>query len=218
MNNIIFIAPPAAGKGTMSSLISNKYFIPHISTGDLLRNKIKEDNEEAKTISDEIAKGNLISDEIVNNLVRERLSLADADSGFILDGYPRTLNQATKLDELLRELNKEKIIVIYLDVDKKTAQKRALSRLVCSKCHKIYNITIEEAKPTVDGICDQCGTLLDFRPDDTEESFNKRFETYLLETEPLLKYYDNKKVLYKVNSKDTKTTFEAIERIMMGQK
>ena len=153
MNNIIFIAPPAAGKGTMSTLVSQNYNIPHISTGNLLREKMKEDTEEGRFIKNELQKGNLINDETMNSLVKNRLSLNDTDNGFILDGYPRTKDQAIKLDELLSLLNKT-IVVIYLNIDKETALKRTLGRLMCPKCHKIYNKFNSEMIPKTENICD----------------------------------------------------------------
>lgn len=217
MKNIIFIAPPAAGKGTMSSLVSKNYNIPHISTGNLLREKIKENTEQGRFIKDEIQKGNLITDEIMNNLVKERLSSNDTLNGYILDGYPRTIDQAIKLDELLISLNKS-IIVIYLKIDQETALKRSLGRLICPKCNKIYNTSNPEMMPLKENTCDDCNILLESRIDDNEESFNKRFDLYLKETKPLLDYYKNQNKLYEVDSYNANDTYKKIEEILNGDK
>lgn len=215
MKNIIFIAPPAAGKGTMSSLLSKNYNIPHISTGNLLREKAKENTEQGIFVKEEMQKGNLISDEIMNILVKERLSLHDTSNGYILDGYPRTLDQAIKLDEILKALNKD-VIVIYLKIDQETALKRSLGRLMCPKCNKIYNTSNIEMMPLKDNICDDCNVMLEGRIDDNEESFNKRFDLYLKETKPLLEYYKNQNKLFEVDSYNADDTYKEIEIILNG--
>ena len=156
MRNIIFIAPPAAGKGTQSDLLVKKYGYAHISTGDLLRNEVSSGTELGKKLDDILKSGSLVSDEIVTKLLKKRLEADDIQNGFILDGYPRTVNQAISLTDLAKELNIDLGIAIYLDMDKETAMHRALGRVTCPKCKRGYNKYEEILKPKVDMICDDC--------------------------------------------------------------
>ena len=216
MKSLIFIAPPAAGKGTMAQLISTNYNMPHISTGDLLRDA-QDDSERGKYIASEISQGHFVSDELIYELVTERISKSDCDNGYILDGFPRNLEQAKEYENILKKLNKDFGIVIYLSVDKDIAMRRTAGRIVCSKCGAVFNDLIEKSKPKVEGICDKCGSTLVKRADDTPETFIKRFDTYVAKTEPLIKYYEDKKVLYQVDSsKDKDTAYNEIVKILEG--
>lgn len=198
MKNIIFIAPPAAGKGTASALVCEKYNIPHISTGDLLRDEIANQTKLGVEIKDAMARGEFVSDEVITKLLKKRLSLKDAKKGYILDGYPRNIKQAEIYDDLLKELSYDMGVVIFLDIDKDTAMKRALSRVVCSKCGLSYNLDNKELSPIKEGICDACGGELKTRGDDNKETFITRFDTYMKETYPLIKYYEKKNNLVKI--------------------
>lgn len=219
MKNIIFIAPPAAGKGTQSKLVSKKYNIPHISTGDLLRNVINSGSELGKNIKAEIDKGYFVSDEIILELLKTRLNQDDCNAGYILDGFPRNLNQAKEYDNLLESLNKDVGYVILLDLDKEIAKKRIVGRLSCKNCGSVYNEYINEAMPKNKGICDKCNIELSRRSDDNEETFEERYNTYLKETEPLINYYQNKGCLYRVNSGvSLERIFEEIVRIIGSSK
>ena len=219
MKSIIFIAPPAAGKGTQSKLVSAKYNIPHISTGDLLRSVINSGSELGKSIKAEIDKGNLVSDELILDLLKTRLNQDDTKNGYILDGFPRNLNQAKEYDNLLKSLNKELGYVILLDLDKETAKNRITGRLSCKTCGSVYNEYIEESKPKNKGLCDKCNTELSKRTDDNEETFEERYNTYLKETEPLINYYENKGCLYRVNSGvSLDSVFEEIVHIIGSSK
>ena len=199
MKNIIFIAPPAAGKGTVSARICDKYNIPHISTGDLLRDEIKNSTKLGLEIKDAMARGEFVSDEVITKLLKKRLSNKDCKKGYILDGYPRNVNQAIVYDKLLEELDFDLGKVILLDIDKDVAMQRALSRLVCSKCGLSYNLLNNELSPVKEGICDSCGSPLKSRSDDNEETFINRFNTYMNETFPLVDYYEKKNNLVKNN-------------------
>lgn len=211
MKNIIFIAPPAAGKGTQSELLISKYGYEHISTGDLLRNEIKSGSDLGKELDSMMKSGSLISDEIVNRLLINALS--NITKPFILDGYPRTISQALKLDEILASLNKSVDVVVYLDVEEELAMKRATGRLSCKSCNRIYHKYF--SKPRVEGICDDCGSSLISRADDTPDTFKIRYDTYMSNTKPLLDFYSNKNILVKVDAnKEADETFSEIEKVI----
>lgn len=211
MKNIIFIAPPAAGKGTQSELLISKYGYEHISTGDLLRNEIKSGSDLGKELDSMMKSGSLISDEIVNRLLINALS--NITKPFILDGYPRTISQALKLDEILASLNKSVDVVVYLDVEEELAMKRATGRLSCKSCNRIYHKYF--SKPRVEGICDDCGSSLISRADDTPDTFKVRYDTYINNTKPLLDFYSNKNILVKIDAnKEADETFSEIEKVI----
>lgn len=215
MESIIFIAPPAAGKGTQSKLVCEKYNIPHISTGDLLRNTINDDSEISKEIKEIMAKGNLVSDDIIINLLKVRLMQDDCQKGYILDGFPRNVNQAIMYDKLLEELKRNIGVVILLETDKEILKNRIIGRLSCKNCGSVYNELIEETKPKKLGFCDKCNLELSKRTDDNLETFEARYNTYLKETEPLINYYEKKGCLYRVNGGiSTDYTFKEIESII----
>lgn len=206
---IIFIAPPAAGKGTQSNLLSNEFNIEHISTGDLLREEIKSGNKELQSI---IESGKLVNDELILSILAKKIDSLDS---YILDGFPRTINQAISLDELLKSKNEKIDYVIYLSVDKEIAKKRILGRVSCPKCGSVYNTMIEGMNSKVDMICDNCNSELTKRIDDTEETLSTRYDTYISETEPLIEYYKNKGVLYQIDSsRDTMSVYNDIKNIL----
>ena len=205
MKNIIFIAPPAAGKGTQSNMLKEKFGYNHISTGDMLREAINSGSEIGKEVKNIIDKGELVSDDLIIKLVKDKLTSTDGKP-FILDGFPRTLNQAKSLDEILTD----DYIVIYLDLDESEAINRITGRLTCN-CGKSYNVNIDKLKPKVDGICDNCGSILIKRDDDNVESFKVRFKTFLDNTDSILKYYEDKKRLVKIDvNRDVQDIFESI--------
>ena len=212
--NIILIAPPAGGKGTQSEMICSKYNIAHISTGDLLRAEVENGNTELKKIMDT---GMLVSDEIIFDLIKKRISSSDSINGYLLDGFPRNLTQAIKYDEMLNELGKDIGYVILLEVDKELASKRISGRVSCPECGATYNTNFDNMKPKVENICDKCGHALTRRDDDNAETYMTRYNTYLEKTEPLINYYDDKKVLYRVDANGTALeTFNQIENIVRG--
>jgi len=217
MKNIIFIAPPAAGKGTQAKKLSEKYNIPHISTGDLLREEANKDTDLGIKIKDMMATGALVNDEIITELLRNRLSKSDCNNGYILDGYPRNLEQAKTYEELLKSINKDLGVVIFLDIDKNLAMKRTLSRIVCSNCGTSYNLIVEELKPKKENICDKCNFDLKVRTDDNEKTFITRFDTYIEKTQSLIDYYKNKNVLEVVSvleNLSAEDIFNQIEEII----
>ena len=216
MKNIIFIAPPAAGKGTQAKLVSAEYNIPHISTGDLLREEITKQTEIGLSIKKDMEQGNLVSDEVITTLLKNRITKSDCTNGYILDGYPRNLAQAKTYNNLLDELNYDKGVVIFFDIDKQIALKRTLSRIVCQNCGSSYNLLIEGLKPQKENICDRCNHELRTRTDDTEEVFIHRFDTYLNSTKDLIEYYQNLGLLYKIDveEKSPETIFEEVKEIL----
>lgn len=214
MKNIIFIAPPAAGKGTQSELLVSEFGYNHISTGDLLRSKQNDGSELGNYIKDLLSQGKFVDDDIVTKLLSDKLS--SINGPFILDGYPRNIEQANILDGVLKSLNLSIDAVIYLNVDSETAMKRALGRVSCPKCNKIYNKYIEEKMPKVTNICDDCGVELIGRSDDNEESFKIRFDTYINQTQPLLDYYKSNGLLVIIDKVNTPNeTFEEVKKVIL---
>lgn len=213
MKNIIFIAPPAAGKGTYAKILAEKYNIPHISTGELLREEATKSTDLGKNIRKLMELGALVNDDIITELLRNRLLKNDCNNGYILDGYPRNMEQAKIYDKLLNEINKDLGVVIFLDIEKELAMKRALSRIVCPNCGTSYNLIVEALKPKKENICDKCNFELNVRNDDNEKTFINRFETYVEKTQSLIDYYRNKKVLEVVRILEEKSALEVVSEI-----
>ena len=215
MKNIMFIAPPAAGKGTQAELVVEKYHIPHISTGDILREIAKEDSEIGNYVKETMASGGLVKDDITYQLIEDRLNKDDCRKGFIIDGFPRNIDQAYQYDKILDKLGYEVGNVILINIDRKTLEKRITGRRLCEKCNAIYNINDENNSPKQESICDECGGKLYQRADDNLESFNTRYETYLSKTEPIIKHYKDKGVLKEVDGNDTiENIFKSIDKII----
>lgn len=197
MNGIIFIAPPAAGKGTQSKLLSSKYNIPHISTGDLIRaSRNNESNEYIK----QAQSGGLVKDEFVIELVYNELKKIDCDNGYILDGFPRDINQAHALDNILKKLNKKLGYVFLLDINYDLSRKRIVGRISCPKCGRVYNTLDSSSKPKELNKCDNCKSDLIKREDDNEETFQNRYDVYLKETSPLISFYERKGLLHRIDA------------------
>ena len=215
MKNIIFVAPPAAGKGTCSEKLMSSFGYNHISTGDLLREaRIKGDD-----LGQEVAKlmdsGQLVGDDIVLELLQNKLNEMDKNQAFILDGYPRNILQAKTLDNLFNDLSIEDYAVIYLQIDYDKALTRTLGRLICPNCKIGYSKNSFSLKPKVDGICDNCGSNLITRSDDNEQTFKIRFDNYMKETEPVINYYQEKNKLTIIDAtQDVETIIKEIERVI----
>ena len=201
MLNIILMGPPGAGKGTQAKVLIAKYNIPHISTGDMFREAIKEGTPLGKLAASYINDGHLVPDDVTIGLVKERLSKADCANGYLLDGFPRTIPQAEALEKLTKEIGREVTYVINIDTPKEELVKRICGRRVCKKCGAPYHII--NVKPKVDGICDICGGELIQRPDDNEEALSTRLDAYNKQTKPLLEFYEKIGLL---------TTFSGAER------
>lgn len=215
MKNIMFIAPPAAGKGTQADLVSGKYHIPHISTGDILREIAKEDSEIGNYVSETLASGRLVKDEITYQLIKDRLSEEDCKNGYIIDGFPRNLDQAVEYDKILQELEYEVGNVISIVIDEKTLERRITGRRVCEDCHAVYNINEKSSAPQMESVCDICGGKLYQRNDDNIEAFKTRYEMYQEKTAPIIEHYRKMGVLKEVNGDDTvENVFKDIEKII----
>ena len=216
MKNIIFLSPPAAGKGTQSNIISNKYNIPAISFGDLLREEASSGSELGNYIHELQTKGVLVDDDIALKVLEKRLNMNDCSKGYILDGYPRNINQAHSYDELLRKLNRDLGIVIFLNPPFDEIKNRVVGRVSCPKCKATFNEEIEFLKPKVQGICDKCGSNLVKRSDDNLEAYKTRYDVYLTSTSPLIDFYKERNVLYEIDDVNIDTVTSKIIEIIEG--
>lgn len=211
MKNILFIAPLAGGKGTQAKLLVENYGYVQVSTGELLRN-VEEGSELRKKIEEIILSGALVPDEIVVELLKEKLLTIKENEPFVLDGFPRNVEQAEKLKDLLKEINRSLDLVIYLDVPYEESLNRTLYREVCSNCKASYNKYYNPSK--VEGVCDKCSHKLIHRPEDNEETFKLRYDTYLKETIPLIEYYRKLNMLVRIDSKDINSTHDSIVSVI----
>ena len=189
----ILTGGPATGKGTRSEILAKALNIPHIATGDMLR-EVAQTN---KDIADKLQNGVLISDDIITKLLEERIIKEDCKEGFVLDGYPRTYKQAELLDEILKKHNRKITKVMELVVPDELAFKRILERKKCEKCGKVYGI---DFPPKVEDVCDDCGGHLSVRTDDTKETLLRRINTYRENAKAILEYYKNKGLLMTVDA------------------
>jgi len=202
---LIIFGPQASGKGTQAEKITEHYGIPHISTGDIFRENIRNGTELGKLAKEILDRGELVPDEITNKIIEERLLRDDCKDGFILDGYPRNRNQAEFLDSLPYKIE----AVINLKISEEEIIKRISARRVCVDCEANFNLIY--IKPKQEGICDKCGGKLIIRDDDKPEAIKKRLSIYHEQTEPLLKFYEEKRILKNINGEQPmKTVFNDI--------
>lgn len=197
---LIFLGAPASGKGTQTKMLAKELNIPHIDTGGMLRAAVAEGTEYGKTAKAFMDQGKLVTAEIVIGVVRERLQKQDTQNGFILDGFPRSIEQAEALEVILSNINKEenvKTMAINIDVPESELINRIINRRSCEKCGEIYNLKTKP--PKTDEICDKCNGNLIQRKDDNAQTATQRIETYKKETEPLINYYKNKNILKNIN-------------------
>lgn len=198
---LIFLGPPACGKGTQTNKLAEYFGFPHIDTGSLLRAEIASGSENGKIAKGFIDKGQLVPVELVGAIIKDRLKKDDCKNGFILDGYPRSVEQADMLEDIKKEIDGDSEVdfrATYFDLDTDILISRIVNRRSCPKCGEIYNLKFKA--PKNEGKCDVCGTELTQRKDDNEETAKARFETYFRETAPLIDYYKEKNVLSTINA------------------
>jgi len=199
VGSIVLLGPPGAGKGTQAKLIAEHYGIPHISTGDILRSNVARGTELGKKAKAVMERGELVSDDLVNGMVADRIKQPDCDRGFVLDGFPRTVAQAEWLDRELKEKagNTRPTVVVDVDVSYNQLLQRLTGRRTCPVDGKIYNIYLQP--PKENGVCDVCGTQLFQRVDDTEEVISERLKSYERQTLPLEDFYRKQGRLRRIN-------------------
>jgi adenylate kinase len=190
---IILLGAPGSGKGTQAQRLVQQYRIPQVSTGDLLREAVANGTDLGKRAKVAMDAGELVSDEIVLGMIRERLGRPDADSGFILDGFPRNLAQAAALDELLDELQAPLDAAVLMDVDFDVLLKRLTGRRTCGECGRVFNVYY--FPPAAKDVCDACGGALVHRADDNEETITQRLKVYEAQTSPLVSFYEDRSKL-----------------------
>ncbi|MFA5063200.1 MAG: adenylate kinase [Candidatus Omnitrophota bacterium] len=193
---IVLLGPPGAGKGTQAKRLAERLSLPHISTGDILRQNVKDATALGKEAKDYMERGLLVPDELMSKMLLERFSQSDIKKGFILDGYPRNFSQAQTLEEIFKQKNLDVDMVVYLDSSDSVIIQRLSGRLVCSVCGA--NFHIRNMPPKNKGVCDKCQGALFQRSDDREETIKKRLEVYKNEVSSLIKYYQDKKKLYRL--------------------
>ncbi|MCI7260309.1 MAG: adenylate kinase [Selenomonadales bacterium] len=208
--HILLMGPPGAGKGTQAAELVKAFAIPHISTGDMFRAAIKGGTELGKLANSYIKDGKLVPDEVTIGIVRERLAKDDCKKGFILDGFPRTVEQADALNGILQDLGLSLTRVLNINVPAADLIARAVGRRICKKCGATYHV--EFNPPKQDGICDECGSELFQRADDTEETMKNRLSVYEASTKPLIDYYEKAGVYTEVDGRQAidKVTAELI--------
>ena len=213
--NLLIIGAPGAGKGTMSEKLIDRFHLVHVSTGDMLRAAVKEGTPVGLKAQEFMNKGALVPDEVIHDIIVERLSKDDIDAGFLFDGYPRTLAQAEDLDAILKEIGKQIDGVINLDIDDEILIKRITGRRLCPVCGEIFNIYYKA--PAKEGVCDKCGAELTQRKDDNLESLSVRLEEYHKNTQPVIEYYEKAGVVRNIDaSKSIEEVFGDVESALEG--
>jgi len=196
--NLIFLGPPGAGKGTVAKDVVERFGVPHISTGDMLRDAVSAGSALGKKVQSVMESGQLVSDDLLYDLVKDRLSQKDCVKGFILDGYPRNVNQANDLDEIFSELSLDLSAVVFLDVSEEEVVNRISSRRVCPKCSRVYNLI--SLKPRNDMLCDDDGAKLIQREDDKPDTVRERYRIYVDKTAPLVKLYTERNQIVTIDA------------------
>lgn len=215
--NLLIIGAPGVGKGTMSRFLVANYSLVHVSTGDMLRQAIADQTPVGKLAATYMDKGELVPDEVIHNIIVERLSKDDIKQGFLFDGYPRTVAQAIDLTNILNELNMKIDAVINLQVEDEVVIKRITGRRICNKCGSIYNIYY--GAPKLENICDNCGETLTIRKDDNLESLQIRLSEFHKNTAPVIDYYEQRNLVSNVNADQKREEeFEDIKKILEGLK
>ncbi len=214
MRNLILLAVQGAGKGTLAKALKEKYGYAHISMGDILRERASVGDELGNKIKDMIDNGIFVPNDIIYQAVEYKINQPECDNGYILDGFPRNLEQAEGYDKILSKLGKDIGIVINLTIPNELLKQRIIGRRMCKDCGAIYNIYSDTMKPQKEGICDKCNGQLYQRADDNEEAMKTRVETYFKVTEPVIDYYKQKGIIYEIDSTDKNKTLKDIEDLL----
>lgn len=218
MIRLIILGAPGSGKGSQCKWITKDYDVPHISTGDILRERATVGDEKGNEIKNMIDNGIFVPNDIIYEAIEYKITQPECEKGYILDGFPRNLEQAKGYDELLKKLGKDLGVVINLTIPEELLKKRIIGRRICKNCGDIYNIYFEDFMPKVEGVCDKCGGELYQRNDDNEESMNTRIKTYHEVTEPIIDYYKEKGVLKTIDSSQgNDIVFKIIENILRSE-
>ncbi len=195
---LVLVGPPGAGKGTQASRISAEYGIPHIATGEMLREHVRQETELGQKAKRFMDRGELVPDELIIEMVRQRLVGPDGEEGFVLDGFPRTIPQAEALEEMLDELDKPLEVVVRMAIGEDEVVRRITGRRVCEDCGQVYHV--EADPPQREGICDECGGSLYQREDDNEEVVRERLAAYREQTQDVLSFYEERGLLRDVDA------------------
>ena len=207
---LVFLGPPGAGKGTQAKLLSQRMRFLHLSTGDLLREAVKNQTPLGKKAKEYMDRGELVPDELIVQLIEETMP---KDGNVILDGFPRTVNQALALEEMLKGKGEKISKVLFFDVPDEVIIDRLSGRRVCSKCGAVYHVKYNP--PKVEGVCDLCGGSLMQRDDDKEEVVKKRLEVYRKQTQPLIEFYQDRGIIYKLDAeKGVEELFEEVKGLV----
>lgn len=211
--NVVFLGLPGAGKGTQAETISEEKGLFHISTGNLLRQAVQEGTGTGVRVKEYMEKGLLVPDDVVLNIIAEKISSDEHKHGFVLDGFPRTLAQAKTFDETLRNMGKRLDVVFYLAVSEDTVIQRLFGRRTCKTCGANYHV--QHIPPAREGICDKCGGQLYQRTDDKPETIAKRLRVYKEQTESLVNYYKQNNILKEIKGDgDVNKTYKMITKIL----
>lgn len=207
---LVFLGPPGAGKGTQAKLLSQRMGFLHIATGDLLREAVKNQTPLGKRAKEYMDRGELVPDELIVQLIEETMP---KDGNVILDGFPRTVNQALALEEMLKGKGEKISKVLFFDVPDEVIIDRLSGRRVCSKCGAVYHVKYNP--PKVEGMCDLCGGSLVQRDDDREEVVKKRLEVYRKQTQPLIEFYQDRSIIYRLDAgKGVEELFEEVKGLV----
>ena len=211
--HILLMGPPGAGKGTQAAELVKEFNIPHISTGDMFRAAMKEGTEMGKLAKSYIEAGNLVPDSVTVGIVRDRLAQDDCKKGFILDGFPRTVEQADALDGIMADLGLSLTRVLNISVPAADLVERAVGRRICKKCGATYHVKFNPSQK--DGVCDECGGELFQRADDTAETMTNRLSVYEASTKPLIEYYQKAGIYTEVDGRQAidKVTKDLVETL-----
>lgn len=214
MRNLILLAVQGAGKGTLAKKLKEKYGYAHISTGDILRERASVGDELGNELKSMMDNGQLVPNDVIFEAVEYKITQPECANGYILDGFPRNLEQAQGYTKILENLNMDAGVAINMTIPEELLVQRIIGRRMCKDCGAIYNIYNDQLKPTTEGICNKCGGALYQRDDDNEEAMKTRIETYFNVTAPVIDYYREKGILYEVDSTDSEVTLKSVEDIL----